>query len=144
MTARALTFLALGAITFIALTGCGRRASHHPPEVVVIAKDAKHAGHCPPPHAPAHGYRHKLKDDVALTYDADLGVYVVVDTPHAFYYAAKTLYYRLRGSTWEVSVSLKGDWRPISDRELPGRLASAGKTHGKGAKKKHEVAESGR
>ena len=50
-------------------------------------------GHGPPPHAPAHGYRRKQQQayhhqggDAKLAFDSDLGVYVVLDLPHHYYF----------------------------------------------------------
>lgn len=75
----------------------------------------KHAG--PPPHAPAHGYRHKHPDGVELVYKSNIGVYVAVGyTAHYFH---KDKYYRLNNSSWEVSVNINKGWVPVSEKKLP-------------------------
>ena len=57
---------------------------------------ARGRGHGPPPHAPAHGYRHKAQRHGAeLEFDSGLGVYVVVGVP--LHYYLDGLYLRLDG-----------------------------------------------
>ncbi len=144
MLIRAITLLAVAAVTLAALGGCAKRTHHDSSTVVVTSNDdTSRVGHGPPPHAPAHGYRHKMRDDTALAYDADLGVYVVIGTSGVYYHSERQLYYRMKGSTWEASASLSDGWRRVSDDALPGKLASAQKGRGKG-KAKHRVAESNR
>ncbi|MFQ5585276.1 MAG: hypothetical protein ACE5GF_00390, partial [Thermodesulfobacteriota bacterium] len=46
-----------------------------PPVKHVKVKSKKHG---PPPHAPAHGYRHKHRHGVELMFDGGLGVYIAV------------------------------------------------------------------
>ena len=50
-------------------------------------------GNGPPPHAPAHGYRHKHQHGVELVYSSELGVYVVVGFPN--HYFSEGHYFRL-------------------------------------------------
>jgi len=74
----------------------------------------------PPPHAPAHGYRHKHHDHgqtVELVYDAGYGIYVVAEIPNRYYWNG--VYLRLDGDQWYASKGLDGDWRPRSDGSLP-------------------------
>ncbi len=93
----------------------------------------------PPPHAPAHGYRHRNSDGVALRFDSNLGVYVVVDMPNVYYYNG--LYLRLSGDRWQATSSLKRTWHYERDDRVPYQLQkkrghghykdSKGKGHGK-------------
>ncbi len=97
----------------IAVPGCRSTAVYRKPsspEVVV-----KQTG--PPPHAPAHGYRHKHGDGVELVYNAEIGVYVVVGHDH--YYFHKDSFYRLNNESWEVSVEIAGKWSAVPDKKLP-------------------------
>lgn len=75
----------------------------------------KHTG--PPPHAPAHGYRHRHSDGVDLVYKSDIGVYIVVGHTHHYY--CKDRFYRLDGGSWEVCSHLDGKWTPVSEKKLP-------------------------
>lgn len=87
-------------------------------------------GHGPPPHAPAHGYRHK-QHGVELTYDSGRSIYVVVGFPRHYYY--KGHYYRPGGVQWEVSAHIDGPWKSVSEKSLPPGLR--GKEKGKGKSK---------
>ncbi len=75
----------------------------------------KHVG--PPPHAPAHGYRHKHGDGVEMVYNSEIGVYVVVGHSEHYYYRDR--YYRLNSGSWEVSLHIDGKWAPVSDKKIP-------------------------
>ena len=90
--------------------------------------------HGPPPHAPAHGYRHKYQS-VELVYDSGRGVYVVIDFPNHYYF--KGHYYRLGEIQWEVGVSFEGPWKIISYEKLPKglRVEKKGKGKAKGKSK---------
>jgi len=79
----------------------------------------------PPPHAPAHGYRHKHPDGEKLVYKSDIGVYVVVGYPD--YYFHKDKYYRLNNGSWEVSLNIKKNWALVSDKKLPSGLRNKNK-----------------
>ncbi|MEE9551944.1 MAG: hypothetical protein V3V89_02760, partial [Gammaproteobacteria bacterium] len=72
--------LMLGAA--LTLSGCG----------VVKVHDDHDRGYGPPPHAPAHGYRHKHHGH-DLEFDSHLGVYVVVGL--ASVYFLDGLYYKV-------------------------------------------------
>ncbi len=88
----------------------------------------------PPPHAPAHGYRHKHQDHgVELVYDSGLGVYVVVELPNHFYF--KGHYYRHGATQWEIGVHVDGPWEVVVEESLPKGLR--GKKKGKGKPKKN-------
>lgn len=84
----------------------------------------------PPPHAPAHGYRAKQPDGVALVFDSGLGVYVVAGREDHYFKDEK--YYRYRSGAWEVSVRLEGPWMPTSEDSLPPGLRGKAKIKGKG------------
>ena len=90
------------------------------------------AKHGPPPHAPAHGYRHK-QHGVELVYDSGRGVYVVIGLPHHYYF--KGHYYRLRETNWEAGVHIDGPWEFVSDEALPRGLRAKEKGKGKGKSK---------
>jgi hypothetical protein len=83
--------------------------------------------HGPPPHAPAHGYRHK-QHGIELVYDSGRGVYVVVELPNHFYF--KGHYYRHRETQWQIGVHVDGPWEVVSEKSLPPGLR--GKKKGKG------------
>ncbi len=86
----------------------------------------------PPPHAPAHGYRHKHQEHgVELVYDSGLGVYVVVELPNHFYF--KGHYYRHGETQWEIGVHVDGPWEVVAEKSLPKGLR--GKKRGKGKPK---------
>jgi hypothetical protein len=100
------------------LGSCGRsnlRVSHQPaPSEVVVVKQG------PPPHAPAHGYRHK-HGQTELAYDSGLQVYVVVG--HKDCYFQDRTYFRLVSGSWETSLSFGGPWTPAPAKSLPPGLA---------------------
>ncbi len=93
----------------------------------------------PPPHAPAHGYRHKRSDGVVLVFEASLGVYVV--SGHKDVYFHKDRYYRLHKKKWQSSGQIDGPWRKTSDKKVPPGLqqnvaeTNEGKGKGKGENK---------
>jgi hypothetical protein len=96
----------------------------------VHVHETKEARQGPPPHAPAHGYRHH-HGPVDLRWDAHLGVYVVIGHPHHFFHDGR--YYRRSGDHWERCGKWeKANWKRIAGADVPGPLA----THyrGKGGK----------
>jgi len=107
-----------------------------PPSGKVKAKDREHG---PPPHAPAHGYRHKHPHGVELEFDSGLGVYVVLQIPGVYF--LNDLYIRLSDGEWEVAINFNGPWRIAKDKEIPFTLKKAkakghrGKGYGKNRKK---------
>ncbi len=88
-------------------------------------------GHGPPPHAPAHGYRHKHQQGVEMVFDVGMGVYIVVGYPKYYFY--NNSYYRYHNGIWKMSVYIKGPWVIITESDLPPGL----KKKGKSKKKKH-------
>ena len=105
----------------------------------------------PPPHAPAHGYRHKhRKHD--MSYDSGVGAYIVIGKSEVYF--DDNLYFRYRNGDWQVSVNLDGGWNDADKHIVPSKLwsykdsdskyykkkANSGKGHkkGKGKAKKHK------
>lgn len=118
--------------------GCTRKVVYkeRSPEPPVVVHEQKSG---PPPHAPAHGYRHKHQgDDVVLVYDTGLDVYVVSGYKDCYYSAGQ--YFRFVDGSWEWSVSVSTGWRIVADyREIPSSLCTKhgkGKSHGNKGKGK--------
>ncbi|MDX1648534.1 MAG: hypothetical protein R3263_01650 [Myxococcota bacterium] len=86
-------------------------------------------GHGPPPHAPAHGYRHHHAGH-ELVFDAHRGVYVVVGVPDLYFRDGR--FYRHRGGTWERAAETGGPWSRVSKGALPPGLAKKGGPPGRG------------
>lgn len=103
------------ALAFVfVLTGCGAVGVH-----ATVPADKNQKGG-PPPHAPAHGYRHKHQGH-DLDYDVKIGVYMVVNVPDTYFY--DDLYIRLSSDgRWMVSARLNHGWRPAASHEIPLRL----------------------
>ena len=119
----ALIALALGTTTL----GCTQIVYRSAPPVHV-----EEARRGPPPHAPAHGYRHKHVShgsSVDLVFDSGLGVYVVVGWPD--HYWRDDHYYRWVDGTWMVSVKLDGGWISCGSSRLPPGLVAKHGVHGK-------------
>ena len=86
----------------------------------------------PPPHAPAHGYRHHHPEDgMELRFDAELGVYVVVDLPLHYYLDGQ--YLRWDQDRWFGSTHLDGPWEIHPLTRLPPGLRIQ---HGHGGPRK--------
>lgn len=123
-------FLSLSAVVLVCMTfmlvSCGSFS-------IGVGSGRKHKPkHGPPPHAPAHGYRHK-QQGVEIVYDSGRGVYVVVDFPLHFYFEGR--YYRFHEPRWEVGVHIDGPWESVSEKAIPPGLRAKGK--GKGKSKGH-------
>jgi len=72
----------------------------------------------PPPHAPAHGYRHKHQNGHELEYDSNAGAYIVLNVPETYF--GNNLYIRLSAyGNWMVSTTLEGGWRVAVGNEVP-------------------------
>jgi hypothetical protein len=99
-------------------------------DVVSSGNVAKKTG--PPPHAPAHGYRHK-HEGVNIVYSKSLGVYTV--DGYSGYYFHMEKFYRSTDSGWQISVDVKGPWKSIAKSDLPSGLKES-KQKSKGKKKK--------
>jgi hypothetical protein len=81
----------------------------------------------PPPHAPAHGHRHKHRGH-DLRYDSDLGVYVVVDLGDVWFLDGS--YFRISGDHWEIAVAAAGPWRVATRSAVPVHLYQKRHPHG--------------
>jgi hypothetical protein len=94
----------------------------------------------PPPHAPAHGYRHKHHGR-DLVFDSAVGVYVVVGMPDLWWFDGH--YVRWTGARWELGVEIDGPWRVAQVGAVPVKLREKRHPHGgppgqmKGKKYKH-------
>jgi len=117
------------ALSSPAFWGCSGSVRYHPSTNPVVVKN--HPG--PPPHAPAHGYRHKHGDGVVLVYDSGIGVYVA--SGHAGVYFYEGSYYRQHSGAWEACAKIDGNWRKASHNKIPPGLqdkqASKNKNKGK-------------
>jgi len=108
---------------------------------LVFSVDGKpKRGHGPPPHAPAHGYRHHHQE-ASLAFDSKLGVYVVLGHPDHFYSGGRFL--RVHASSWQVSTSLGGPWNFYSHSSLPQGLRKARPAKAKHHKSKGHVPAKG-
>ncbi len=90
----------------------------------------------PPPHAPAHGYRHKHQNGVTLVYDSEIDLYVV--SGHTGVYFHKDSYYRQHDGGWQLSVQVDGPWKVASSKKLPKGLKNMKKNSGKAKGKKNK------
>ncbi|MHC4425527.1 MAG: hypothetical protein ACYSYV_05450 [Planctomycetota bacterium] len=123
MKSKILFLAALGlALTTLTFVSCRHRHT-----TVVVGSDRGHVPG-PPPHAPAHGYRHK-HGGAEFVYDSAWGVYVVVGWPSHYYH--KGHYYRQHESRWEMGVHMDGPWKAVSREALPQGLRSKAKGKGK-------------
>lgn len=142
-----ITGIALAVIAASALAAQGCIVDHHHRHWGEATRPAvaKHGG--PPPHAPAHGYRHKHRDAsgtrVTLQFDTGLGVYVVLGQPGHYWSGSR--YFRWSGVQWEVSTKLAGGWTVVVSGDVPPHLvakyAHQKKAHHK--KRKHVPAKHG-
>ena len=76
----------------------------------------------PPPHAPAHGYRRKNRDELTITYDSNVGVYFLLNYPMHYYWDGK--YYRKNKNKWESTKDINKKWKKIKKQKLPKGLKS--------------------
>ncbi len=93
-----LAFLMLGAPLLASMaSGC---VHHH-------YYDAQVHDWEPPPHAPAHGYRHH-HHGVTLVFDSALDCYVVWGQPDHYFYEGH--YYRFHAGGWQSGTRPRGPW----------------------------------
>jgi hypothetical protein len=109
------TVVAVGSL--VALPACRGRVTYTEKTTEVVSSGTVKAG--PPPHAPAHGYRHK-HGDVVVVYSKTLSVYTVEG--HSGYYFHTNAFYRSTKHGWQRSAGVKGPWKTIRDSDLPGGL----------------------
>ncbi|MDH5358015.1 MAG: hypothetical protein OEY48_06110 [Gammaproteobacteria bacterium] len=108
------------------LVGCVDSAS------VKYGDSAPHYKKGPPPHAPAHGYRHKHQQH-DMIYDSGIRAYVVVGWLE--HYFDEGFYFRFRDGRWQMSASLNdGEWKDARDHDVPKGLWKARKHKGKHSK----------
>ena len=130
-TLRTLSIILFMAYSAILLSAC---------TVVKVHEDGyEHNG--PPPHAPAHGYRHKHKKH-DLEYNSDLGIYVVIGL--AEHYFIDGIFYKRTKHGWYSSHDIDKAWKEYKKDNLPGKLHKKysdkkehGKDKGKHGKDKH-------
>jgi len=131
LTAMVLTALSTGCGPFSSVT-IGKSGKRPPTGV-----DTSRGASGPPPHAPAHGYRHKQRDshgqDVELVFDSGLGVYVVVGMQGVYYWDGAFI--RVDGDQWYASFSLDDGWEPQRVSDLPPGLQTKQYRVGKKGKK---------
>ncbi|HEX9641048.1 MAG TPA: hypothetical protein VGB13_07020 [Candidatus Krumholzibacteria bacterium] len=113
------------AALLLILPGCSRHYHSRSAASTTVVQPGKQHG--PPPHAPAHGYRHKLGDGNQLRYDSGMKIYIVVD--RADHYYDDGFYFRFRSDSWEMSASLSGEWAAASTSKLPKALRKHKKHH---------------
>ena len=103
----------------IAVLGCSRTVYYKsaPPRTTDTVQNDRHG---PPPHAPAHGYRHKHGDGVVLVYDSDLHVYLVSGYKDVYYY--KGSYYRWHNGKWQTTRKVNGPWQRSYAKKVPKHL----------------------
>jgi hypothetical protein len=114
-------------------TGCFHPYHHRVVQPVVVQ------GHGPPPHAPAHGYRHKHRHhDVELAFDSGLGVYVVVGLPATYWHADR--YWRWAAGSWQVSTRVGDGWAVAGHSAVPAKLMAKHAKHRGKARGHHPAA----
>lgn len=124
LVTRTLISLAILCTLGAVLSGCSSSYRQQAP----AASPAK--GYGPPPHAPAHGYRHKQSTEVELVYDSRTQVYVVVGASN--HYFSDGFYFRYTGGYWEIAASLGGAWTRVAVDRIPEGLRP------KKSKRKHD------
>ena len=118
------------ALASMAFWGCSGSVAVRTTTPVVVEKNEPG----PPPHAPAHGYRHKHPDGVVLVYDSGLGLYIVSGYASVYFYEGR--YYRMHHDMWESTAHFKGNWRKTSSKSLPpGLQEKQVAKHNKGKRK---------
>jgi hypothetical protein len=85
-----------------------------------------HRGHGPPPHAPAHGYRAKVRG-YDLEFDARRGVYLVIGLPGVYWQGG--WFFRLHRDRWVRAGDGQGPWHDARWGDVPIGLRG-GKYHG--------------
>jgi hypothetical protein len=129
-----LSLSAIFLIANVALCGCSRTVVFTKTPVPSVEANR----HGPPPHAPAHGYRHKHADGVVLVYESGIGVYVVEGYTDIYFYGGN--YYRLYKGGCKISDHVNGPWHEVAAKKLPPglrkKLESPGRDKGKKKKTK--------
>ena len=80
--------------------------------------DKKHKKkHGPPPHALAHGYRHKHFDGVDLEFNADRSIYIVIGYNDHYFHGNN--FFRIIEGAWKKSNHISGPWLEAPSDILP-------------------------
>jgi hypothetical protein len=127
LTVAGLTFI----VSSLILTSCSGTGRHKTSVTRHAYKQTTIVKKGPPPHAPAHGYRHKHGKAV-LVYESRLGVYIVHGYHGHYFYDGN--YYRTQKGGWQISVEIGGPWKNVSETKVPKRLRQ--EQHAKVKKKK--------
>lgn len=77
--------------------------------------------HGPPPHAPAHGYRHRHQHGVEMVFDTAVGAYIVVGHPGIYFFNGIYFHKDTKGF-WKSAKHFKGPWHMKDVRKLPMKL----------------------
>ena len=105
------------ALMMVLLTACvGSTSVRYDSDPDHHKSEARHHKAGPPPHAPAHGYRHKHQDH-DMIYDSGIRAYIVVGWSE--YYFDNGFYFRYRDGHWQMSVSLEDGWKNAHDHDVP-------------------------
>ncbi|MFW5450590.1 MAG: hypothetical protein ACKE9I_03230 [Methylophagaceae bacterium] len=102
------------AVVAILLVGCVQSAG-----VRYGDSGSSHYKNGPPPHAPAHGYRHKHKKH-NMSYDSGLGAYIILGWDN--HYFDNNVYFRYRNGAWQASVNLNSGWHDADRYAVPAKL----------------------
>ena len=100
----------------LALTSCSGTARYKKSGQPAASTETVVSKKGPPPHAPAHGYRHK-QGNVVLVYQSNLGIYAV--DGYNGYYVHEDGFYRSHKGKWQISAHFEGPWKKISESKLP-------------------------
>lgn len=109
-----IAFIITGIVLFFggtAISGSGNKHSKekgHKKEYCGKHQEKYQKKNGPPPHAPAHGYRHKHSDGVLLEYHADRRIYVVIDFKDHYFH--NDHYFRSKNGVWRRSKNISGPW----------------------------------
>ena len=110
------TAIALAIAGTIGVSGC----VYHRPAAAPSVHSHRHG---PPPHAPAHGYRHKHhRDNLELVFDSGLGVYLVVGWPGYYWHVDR--YVRWSDGHWSASARVDGRWLVVGSDQIPAKLTA--------------------
>lgn len=110
------------ALSMAFVTGCVHRHHDHDYD----RRPGAHRGHGPPPHAPAHGYRAKVRG-YDLEFDGRRGVYFVIGLPGVYWHNG--WFFRLHRDRWVRASDGRGPWHDARWGDVPIGLRG-GKGHG--------------
>lgn len=129
-----LAVLTIGMTAFaVVLASCSGSARYKKTVAVPASTEGVAVKKGPPPHAPAHGYRHK-HGNVVLVYESSLELYRV--DGHDGYYFHEGSYYRVHKGGWQVGAGFEGPWKACSASKLPKGLHNTSHARAKSKAKK--------